>query len=407
MNQFASGVGDANLEEVDRETGVAPQVGKTATSTAISKETSQADQGQDDGSSNTGSGTKQDGGTNTSGSTDDGSDHVNFETSGTVFVKSETKTHKITYEPEDGVTLNYLVWEGWQGNGFHTIANATFNEDQTSLKPEKPFIAVTNASATLNFTMFDDDNFNVYTQNAMRLLMNWHTDELEGETPSELFAVVNDEGSEAAASTAIAALSTVTPTAETVSTIEASSTATGTDGSSATATGATTSDNSKSSKSGGGLGTGAIAGIAVGAILGVALIGVLAWFFLRKRRQNKKLAEGYTATDSGNAYVVDKETHARTTDSPNSPYSDENATQSVPLETTTRDEPAIVAAERGLPRTSTSGSQGGRSGAETPQGGVSANVAHLVEDGMTADEIRRLEEEERQLDDEIERAARR
>jgi hypothetical protein len=38
---------------------------------------------------------------------------------------------------------------------------------------------------------------------------------------------------------------------------------------------------------------------------------------------------------------------------------------------------------------------------------MSSNVAHLVEDGMTAEEIRRLEEEERELDDEIERAARR
>jgi hypothetical protein len=38
---------------------------------------------------------------------------------------------------------------------------------------------------------------------------------------------------------------------------------------------------------------------------------------------------------------------------------------------------------------------------------MSSNVAHLVEDGMTVEEIRRLEEEERQLDDEIERAARR
>lgn len=38
--------------------------------------------------------------------------------------------------------------------------------------------------------------------------------------------------------------------------------------------------------------------------------------------------------------------------------------------------------------------------------GVSRSVAPLVEEGMTEEEIRRLEEEERHLDDEIARAGR-
>ncbi|KAH6898464.1 hypothetical protein B0T10DRAFT_555779 [Thelonectria olida] len=159
---------------------------------------------------------------------------------------------------------------------------------------------------------------------------------------------------------------------------------------------------SQSKSSGGGIGTGAIVGIVVGVVGGLLLIGAVAFFILRKRRQ-KKSAAGYDGADPANTYMVDKETQGRATDSPNSPYTDENQTRSVPMEHVTRDEPPA-----GIARTSTSLSQGrgGTSGAQTPQG-VSSNVAHLVEDGMTADEIRRLEEEERQLDDEIERAARR
>ncbi|KAI5466176.1 hypothetical protein BGZ63DRAFT_125031 [Mariannaea sp. PMI_226] len=155
---------------------------------------------------------------------------------------------------------------------------------------------------------------------------------------------------------------------------------------------------------GGGLGTGAIVGIVVGVVGGLLVIAIIAFIVLRKRGRNKSGA-GYDGADTNN-YMVDKETQGRTTDSPNSPYSDENQTRHVALSSLARDEPRE---ERDLPRTSTSESHrraGSSGGAQTPQG-VSSNVAHLVEDGMTADEIRRLEEEERQLDDEIERAARR
>ncbi|KLP09210.1 Uncharacterized protein Y057_3884 [Fusarium fujikuroi] len=75
------------------------------------------------------------------------------------------------------------------------------------------------------------------------------------------------------------------------------------------------------------------------------------------------------------------------------------------LESTTSSSSSATAT--GVPRSSIgSHDRAAHSGAQTPQG-MSSNVAHLVEDGMTVDEIRRLEEEERQLDDEIERAARR
>lgn len=332
----------------------------------------------------------------------------------TVFLKDETSP-EILYTVTENTTLNYLIWEGWNGDEYATISNATFVSDQAT-KIDGPFAHVSRDGATLNFSLFHTKLAN-YTKNAMRLVMNFDVENLTGTSSSEFFAVVDNSDDAPEASAVVSSANAESPSAEVVS----SATATATDASNGTGgttgstdtestTSASTTNNSKSSKGGGGggLATGAIAGIAVGAIIGVILIGAMIWFFLRKRRQNKKLAGGYTATDSGNAYIVDKETHGRTTDSPNSPYSDENGTHNIAIESTARDEPAIAPVERGLPRTSTGGSQGGRSasGAQTPQG-VSTNVAHLVEDGMTADEIRRLEEEERQLDDEIERAARR
>lgn len=179
----------------------------------------------------------------------------------------------------------------------------------------------------------------------------------------------------------------------------------------------TSSNAAEKGASKGGLSTGAKAGIAVGTILGALLIiGFLALFLVRRRRQSKD-GKGLGGHQSSGTYMVDKETHGRTTDSPNSPYSDENQTRHVNLEDldTTRKGPSVHAEQPGFTpyddvpaRPSMSGSRGlgENTGAQTPTQ-VSSNVAHLVEDGMTREEIERLEEEERQLDAEIERAARR
>ncbi|KAH7162969.1 hypothetical protein B0J13DRAFT_25429 [Dactylonectria estremocensis] len=346
-------------------------------------------------------------------------DYVQFVglTDNTYVTSQNTLTLK--YDVTEGVLLNYLLWQSLGNDDeFDIIANATFKESkgddgQDATHPD-PFESVTDSTAVVDLKLFGKQN-NLTNPSPMRFLMSWKNNDGKfwGTSTSKFFAIVDGSSDSNAASEVVAADASSTAT-EIVSSATATaskdggkSVTTQTSAPSSESSSASSSEpNSGKSKGGGGLGTGAIAGIAVGAIIGVLLIGALAWFFLRKRRQNKKLADGYTATDSGNAYIVDKETHGRTADSPNSPYSDENGVQHVPADDTTRDDPATT--ERGLPRTSTSGSQGGRSvsGAQTPQG-VSTNVAHLVEDGMTADEIRRLEEEERQLDDEIERAARR
>ena len=184
---------------------------------------------------------------------------------------------------------------------------------------------------------------------------------------------------------------------------------------------------------GGGLSTGAIAGIAVaGAVVFLGLIGGLIFFFLRRRRRTKERGR-YNNPDNSTTFMAgDKEVHHQVTESPHSTYSND---QQVPLSTlnvaenTSRDAAGPSGQhhdhhhhhdhhsddddagyvpyrdEDAAPASPASG-RARDDGAGTPHG-VSRSVAHLVEDGMTEDEIRRLEDEERQLDDAIQRRGQR
>lgn len=168
---------------------------------------------------------------------------------------------------------------------------------------------------------------------------------------------------------------------------------------------------------GGGLAAGAIAGIAVGAVAGLAIIGVLIFLFLRRRKSKQRA--GFSDTQqTSDAFISDKTEQAQNADSPRSPYSDDgNQPGHLGSPGPTTAAGAVASTHHGSiagdsPRPKFSSYQDTRSidgasnGAQTPQG-VSRNVAHLVEEGMTQDDIRRLEEEERALDDAIERAGRR
>ncbi|KAH6626006.1 hypothetical protein B0J18DRAFT_464058 [Chaetomium sp. MPI-SDFR-AT-0129] len=254
--------------------------------------------------------------------------------------------------------------------------------------------------------------------------------------------------------------------------------------------------NSSSPSSNGGLATGAIIGIAVACgIVGLLLIIGVAWYLLRRRRQNKatRIPGGDSTYDSihhrghaGEELIAEKEAAAADVDvAPHSPYSDEGTTLNggpgpsgsgaaaaaaaangaaieptaagaVPASTTAAAGAAGAgaaatgahhlenpprsftpysdrrpsAAGTGTPSVRTASlaqtahTAGNDDGAAPPRslsaipGGASAPgratprglttpYAHLVEDGMTEDEIRRLEEEERQLDAAIEQAGRR
>ncbi|KAM5355775.1 hypothetical protein ACJ41O_002421 [Fusarium nematophilum] len=323
---------------------------------------------------------------------------TNFTSSSYIFpVTSEPRD--IRYKAENtSVIFKDVKWQYLDGKEWATITSATFKDDQaSSAEAEEPFGDVSYQRARLEVA--DGSLDRQYWGLQMQIQIDWETDFADGWTKSDIFTVSNQNTAELqdtmqeANSNSGNELEDITPKGSETSTSDSTSSETA---------------ESSSSGGGGGLSTGATAGIAVGAVIGgLLIIGALVWFLLRRRRRSKQVGDDYT---SQQAYAVDKETHGRATDSPNSPYSDENQVQPVALDSLNRDrdDPSFNAHGTPPPPRTSIGSRGrgGNSGAQTPQG-VSSRVAHLVEDGMTPEEIRRLEEEERQLDDEIERAARR
>ncbi|KAK4233591.1 hypothetical protein C8A03DRAFT_19364 [Achaetomium macrosporum] len=207
----------------------------------------------------------------------------------------------------------------------------------------------------------------------------------------------------------------------------------------------------KAPNGGGGLSSGAVIGIAVACgVVGLALVFGLVWYLLRRRQQKKAMLSADPAYGSGNRtedLMAEKEAAADVDVSPNSPYSDEGASGPGPSGTyqdgaahgdalaagaagSSRqlqqdqprsftpysDSPSASAAAAGTPsiraaslaqtdeaRVSVPSTTPGRA---TPRA-LTTPYAHLVEEGMTEEEIRRLEEEERQLDAAIEQAGRR
>jgi len=212
----------------------------------------------------------------------------------------------------------------------------------------------------------------------------------------------------------------------------------------------------KASGGGGGLSSGAVIGIAVACgVVGLILVFALVWFLLRRRQQNKAMHPVDSSYGSGNRtdeLMAEKEAGADVDVTPHSPYSDEGASVPGPSGTyqdgaaargeavaagavapahhsnrhhqqqdQTRsftpysdDRPsggvagtpsvrAASVAQTDEPRVSVPSATPGRA---TPRA-LTTPYAHLVEEGMTEEEIRRLEDEERQLDAAIEQAGRR
>ncbi|KAI1018964.1 hypothetical protein LB505_002855 [Fusarium chuoi] len=322
---------------------------------------------------------------------------TNFEDGYVFQLKDSDQNRKIIgfSKTDSKTTLDVVQWQVINDDNIESLGDVEFGD----AKPDRQLIDVDSNSVTLNFT----GGTSKYYGKEMYIQIDWKKDGASGYTKTELFTVTNTDNA-----TEINELNdqlkkdqSQQETLE--STTSSSSSATATLSPSSTA-GA--EESSGGGGGGGGLSTGATAGIAVGAVIGgLLIIGALVWFFLRRRRRSKKAGDEYVTQQT---YAVDKETHGRATDSPNSPYSDENHMQPVALGSLDRDRGvAPTPPPGGVPRSSIgSHDRAAHSGAQTPQG-MSSNVAHLVEDGMTVDEIRRLEEEERQLDDEIERAARR
>lgn len=170
------------------------------------------------------------------------------------------------------------------------------------------------------------------------------------------------------------------------------------------------SGSSSKSSGGGGLSTGAIVGIAVAcSVVGIALLAGLVWFLLRRRRR-RSVGEGYKATRQTTNSFTAKEARPSVAESPVivSPFSDDGEARGFSNSNIAIALPQHSSTPRAVPAINDEGS--GR--ADRPDSAASGNrsrggIAHLVEDGMTEADILRLEEEERHLDAEIERAARR
>ncbi|KAI1068015.1 hypothetical protein LB507_004810 [Fusarium sp. FIESC RH6] len=327
---------------------------------------------------------------------DDSNEVVSFGESlfekGQVFVVADNQQERMVnfIYNETTTTLEKVVWQVFVDRSIKTLGSNTTSG--SSKREMNQFHDATKSSIMLDFT----GETSKYYNNTMQIQVDWTKDDgYQGYTKSVLFTVTDNTGN---VSKLQEGLDEEQKGQELPETTTFSPGPSSTSGSTSSTSSVGSSD---SSGGGGGLSTGATAGIAVGAVLGgLLLIGALVWFLLRRRRRSKQPSEEYITQQT---YAVDKETHGRSSDSPNSPYSDEHHMQPI----------AVSNVDRGIsstppPGRSSMGShdRGANSGVQTPQG-MSSNVAHLVEDGMTAEEIRRLEEEERQLDDEIERAARR
>ena len=220
------------------------------------------------------------------------------------------------------------------------------------------------------------------------------------------------------------------------------------DGNSTTSSSASPSSSPHKSGSGG-LSTGAIAGIAVGAAVGVILLStILAIVFIKRRNSSRRRGSVDSAgVDRRREILRDKETYmhdTRSTDSPSprSPSIEERGPPQLPPPTlVSSPNPSTVGmavtmgesprqfqgptfpqqqpkplpahpVERPLPQqpappqtplpmTPPQKQQQQMQSHSEHSRNVSSSVAHLVEEGMTAEDIRRLEEEERALDDAI------
>lgn len=349
---------------------------------------------------------------------------------------------------EDDVTLKMIELIKTDGESGERIRFAHFEEDSMSMQPgmgdmeDSDFFGnLTGGSAgstKLNLVAFQERQMDLDFDQVYAVRLTWgkEGEEDDGKSVSPYFTVM-DGDDPAKANTLqkeILALSGARYGTETDasgnSRMPADSNSASASPSSASETespdSSETSEANNSSGSGGGgggLSPGVIAGIVVGVVVFLAVVGGLVFFFLRRHRKAKRGA-GYADAGHGaaNAYMVDKVD--ATAQSPRSPYSDDGHDQNTPLDPHAQHDSDFhgpgPAAGQGSNGSEYAGLyQGGQQhrdgaregGAQSPPGLQSrsntGHYSHLVEDGMTEDDIRRLEEEERQLDAEIERAGRR
>ena len=294
-----------------------------------------------------------------------------------------------------------------------------------------------------------------YSKHPLYFVVDWTGPGVKNKTNSQFFAFVKnqEEFDEIVSnSTYMDLLSQPPPELAEPATISGTSTPTNPSATQVFPSGFGSASQPEDSSPSGGLATGAVIGIAVACgIIGLVLIGALIWFLIRRRRQTTNVG------GPGRPYgiernrteelMAEKEASAGADPSPHSPYSDEGIlvggpagthhesagipagavapvlAQQVPRLQQPHDQPrsytpysdrasggavgspsthaASIAHSEDTSRAGMGSPTAGRAGSLAPQ------YAHLVEEGMTEEEIRRLEDEERQLDAAIEQAGRR
>ncbi|KAM0260302.1 hypothetical protein ACHAQJ_002867 [Trichoderma viride] len=315
------------------------------------------------------------------------------------YAESLAKRLTWTYD-RDTASLMDIVWYGWD------IKNEPFNTSRatviatTGFHGSRPseFVSVNQFNTTLNLTA---PKVADWYEKEMVLKIEWVTqDQQKGFSQSGVFTVAQKDAFNFSAE-AFGKQATLFPQ-DKQGTQEF--TTNSSPGNPSTPPGDGGSSGGSSNGHHGGLSTGAIAGIAVAcSVVGIALIAALVWFFLRRRRRHSD--KGYKATrQTTSSFIAAKEARPSVAESHIvSPFSDAGEARGfstsaiavpLPLETTAP----------GTSTTALAPSTHDDSRTDRPE---TRNIAHLVEEGMTEADILRLEEEERHLDAEIERAARR
>ncbi|KAI2472780.1 hypothetical protein F4781DRAFT_428196 [Annulohypoxylon bovei var. microspora] len=272
------------------------------------------------------------------------------------------------------------------------------------------YFPISNGSVTLVIPSESSQLSNMYGSNVGQPLyyeFQWGNSTSAGTSYSQLIAVALSDGYDSAAAAITATDKGTSPVfveaiqgeATNPTSVVSTTDSTPAETSSASLTGA-------SSSGSGGMSPGAIAGVAVGcAVVVLLIVGFIVWFFCFRRRRSREQVRGesdFAASSGTRAMVLDKEA----TGSPQSAYPDDGGRLRdpdayAPFEGSRAPPPPGAAFTTNSTTDVASIGQASTTRANTPPP-YQSRYAHLIEEGMTEDEIRRLEEEERHLDAAIE-----
>ncbi|KAI1088180.1 hypothetical protein F5B19DRAFT_26980 [Rostrohypoxylon terebratum] len=282
---------------------------------------------------------------------------------------------------------------------------ATIGRRTDSLSPK--FFSMSNGSVTLPVPKDADSFYGDSLGEPLFYEFQWDNSTTSGKSYSQLVAVATSGGYDAAAQ-AITALQKDSNPAYGEEIEQEATNPSSIPSTTDSTTAATSAASTEVSRSNSGLSPGAIAGIAVGcAVVVIIIVAFIVWCICFRRRSNRDQTKGGSdfGTSSGTrAMVLDKEA----TSSPQSAYPDDGGRLRDPDAYASYEgskAPPAPGAAYATNSTTDLASIGQASTTRAATPPYQTRYAHLIEEGMTEEEIRRLEEEERQLDEAIEAEA--